>query len=282
MQVLYIDVYFLINLTVDTLALYFSVRLAKCTSSALRLVLGGSVGAVFATLTVLFEISGFLYFLLLFTSALILVLIVGIEFTQLKRLKIFVSFLVLETFLGGFVSFAYSLLDKYLYPMFSNEEFGTENRNFLLLAMIVLMSFGVLKLLFSLFSGTLTEKYAEFSFSLLGKPFKVLGMIDSGNILKDPMNMLPVVILKSQVVKDCIKNASIDNVYSLPEEIKRCVRFIPTKSLGTEKILLGFKTDIFIKGHHNKVFKKNAVIALDNEKGSFGGYNALIPTELVV
>ena len=133
-----------------------------------------------------------------------------------------------------------------------------------------------------MFSGASSEKYVDFSFTLLGNKVDTSGLIDSGNILKDPMNMLPVIIMKSGVVSEYIADTSINGAYSLPEELKRLVRLIPAKGLGTEKMLLGIRCDIVIKADKANHYTKSAVIAFDNEKGSFGGYTALVPSELVV
>ena len=53
MQTLYIDVYFLINFTVDFIALYFAVTFAKVPSGTRRLLFGALIGALCSVLYVL-------------------------------------------------------------------------------------------------------------------------------------------------------------------------------------------------------------------------------------
>ena len=74
MQTLYIDVYFLINFTVDVLAVYFAVLLSKITTSRIRLILCGLIGAISACLTVILELNTVFYVINLLFSVLIIVL----------------------------------------------------------------------------------------------------------------------------------------------------------------------------------------------------------------
>ena len=55
MQVLYIDIYFLINFTVDLLALYFAAELARVKSTVFRIISSSLIGAFAACVIVLNE-----------------------------------------------------------------------------------------------------------------------------------------------------------------------------------------------------------------------------------
>ena len=280
MNTLYIDVYFLINFTVDVLAIYFSLILSRVPVSRLRLVVGGLIGAISATVTVIFKLNALFYCILLILTFLLITLIVGGTVTNLKRFKIFASFLLFETLLGGILTYLYGLLDKYFAPFFEEENFGVENKRLLFFALLILMSIGFIKLMFYVFSGSSSEKSVEISFELLEKKFSLCGFVDSGNLLKDPMTLKPVVIVKAKILKDVIKESTLDLLYTEDERLRGLLRLIPLKGIGGNRILVGMNVDLMLKNKNDSYITKT-VIAIDEEEGNFGGYNALIPSDLI-
>ena len=91
MQTLYIDVYFLINFTVDILAIYFAVSFSAVPTTRLRLVLGAVSGAVFATLAIFIDLPAVkLVSALLFSFIIAIISVKGVSF--LRRFKFFFAF----------------------------------------------------------------------------------------------------------------------------------------------------------------------------------------------
>ena len=113
METLYIDVYFLINFTVDILAIYFAVSFSSVPTTRVRLILGGVMGAVFATLAIFVE-NTLIKLLLSLVFAVIIAIVSVRGASVLRRLKFFFAFLIFETLIGGAVYLVYGLLDKYI------------------------------------------------------------------------------------------------------------------------------------------------------------------------
>ena len=273
MKTFYIDVYFLINFTTDILALYFAASLNKIKSSVLRLILAGAFGAAMACAIVLLAPSG-----LLFVSIFIIGIMVTIEIfcpreTKFRKFKAFFAFLIFEALIGGLVSFIYGLLDTYFYPLVSDQSFGAENRKLLIISLIVLLTYGILKLLFLAFYSSKSEKNIRISVCICGKKEKITALVDSGCFVCDPLDGKPVIIVKSNLME------LTKGLGELCESNDR-TRIIPVKSLGAERILMGVRTD-YIEVEEKKERYESIVIALDNEEGSFGGYPALAPLMLI-
>ncbi len=277
MQTLYIDIYFLINFTVDLLALYFAALLSKVQSTVARLVICSFIASLFACYVVLCNPAPVFLILLIIAVASIISYIFVTHSSLIRKVKFFISFLILETFIGGLVNWIYNLMDKYIYPNFSENNFGVENRKLLILSVIVLLSYGLLKLLFLIFSGTKSEKNIEFVLHLFGQSEKFTALIDSGNLLIDPMNNKPVILIKKNAVKLLGKYKDLPNCED--ENIKKRIRLIPAKGLGVKKILIGIRCD-YITLNNDKIKYNNTVIALDDEEGTYGGYSALMPSSL--
>ena len=61
------------------------------------------------------------------------------------------------------------------------------------------------------------------------------------------------------------------------EKFKTRIRLIPAKSIVGEKILIGIRSDRITLGAQNRIIE-NAVIAIDDDSGTFGGYSVLVPS----
>lgn len=278
MQTLYIDVYFLINFTVNILALYFSALLSKIRSSALRLIISAAIGAFFACTVVLLGLTGITFVVTLIISGILINLVFCVREMLLRRLKFFSAFMLFEALIGGLVNFSYSLLDKYLYPKFKSESFGAENRSVLLLALLILLAFGIIKLLFYIFKGSATEKNTNVRITFYDKSVTAIALVDSGNLATDPMSASPVVFVKSELMVPLI--GSCDDLMSSDDpKIKTRFRLIPVKGMGGERLLVGLRCDKLLVGNDGKELF-DVVIALDEEKGSYGGYKVLLPSAI--
>lgn len=282
MQTLYIDVYFLINFTVDILAIYFAVSFSAVPTTRLRLVLGAVAGAVFATLAIFIDlpivklISAFLF------SVIIAVISVrGASF--LRRFKFFFAFIVFETLIGGAVYFGYSLIDKYLYGILNSYESTEENRSLLIIAIVILLSLGVFKLFITVFTSEGRRGSRDVEISVSGKNISFGAFVDSGNLLRDPMDNKPIMLIKEKLAMRFLPVSLVSGkTYELPSEIKRRVRLIPTSRAGGVKILIGIRPDtvrVICKG--GKVEEIDVIIAIDKEGGTYGGYEALLPASAI-
>ena len=278
MKILYIDIYFIINFTTDLLALYFAGSIAKVGSSMLRLIISSLFGAAAACFAALVNIGFWQYAAMLLLSAVIMTVIYARPCNLLRRAKLLVSFLVTETLLGGSVSFLFSLMEKYVSPLIKDDG-GAENRDLLLLSMSVLLSYGVIRLSFSVLRGSISEKNAEFTVKLLGKTQSFTGFIDSGNLVIDPISGSPVILIKRSAFDLTDKSSAITDTED--RELQKRIRIIPTSSIGGKKILYGIRVDeVEFAGKHTCKYT-GSIIALDECSGDYHGYNALIPSSII-
>lgn len=129
-----------------------------------------------------------------------------------------------------------------------------------------------------------------------GKSVAVQALVDTGNSLKDPLSLQPVMIVEQQAIKgilpeqiayavEALDNGVITPVGELLESSywSTRIRIIPFSSIGKEHgLLLGFRPDaVYIRdGQHGPAVQPVVAIhprALDPE----GKYSALIPPTLL-
>ena len=281
MQTLYIDVYFLLNFTVDILALYFAVSFASLPTTPIRLIFGGILGAVFATLAIFID-DGILKLLFSFFFATVIALVSVRGASFIRRLKFFFAFLVFETLTGGAVYYGYSLLDKYI-GGYVGEPGDEENRQLIIIGIIILLSVGVFKLFIGAFTSEARRGTVTISIEAFGATVTAEAFVDSGNLLRDPTDMRPVILIKERLARKIFPKKLISGSFEeLSLEERRRLRLIPISREGGVKILVGIRPNrIFAVSKDGKKEEIDAIIAVDKEGGAFGGQLMLLPSSVV-
>ncbi len=278
MKVFYIDVYFLINFTTDMLALYFSARISHITSTALRLIIASSIGALAACVAALSVLPTLVYGLLVILSGAVVCFVLTLNVKPMRFLKAYAAFIIMQTLLGGSVTLLFRILDSFL-PEVLTEAAGPENKNALIFALAILLSYGMLRLAFLALRGSLSEKSVDVVIKIGNREQRISALIDSGNLLCDPMTGNAVIIVKRSALK--IISSSIDILTADDDFLRSRVRIIPSKGLCGSGMLTGIRTDQ-VKILTGEPITRNAtVIALDDSTGTFGGHDGLIPLDLL-
>ena len=115
-------------------------------------------------------------------------------------------------------------------------------------------------------------------------------LIDTGNLLKDPISKNEVVIISAnklygilpkELQKIDFKNINIDIINNVidevDEDISRRIRLIPVKQINDENLVIGIKSDyIQVDGH--KI--SNVILGLSNFKEE--GYSAILNPQLLM
>lgn len=283
METLYIDVYFLINFLVDILSSHFSARFLHIKTSVPRLILIGVLGAASAILDVLFSRS---LALKLPNTVLFLTLagfLISKRCSTVRRLKFIVGFLVFCLTLAGIVYFSYTLLDGLFKDYPTGEVVEVENRGALVFSLIVLCAIGVFKILTMIFSGARGMKNVRIRIEIDGTFAETDALVDSGNLVKDPMNMYPVLFLKQGFAKTFLPKEILElsSLNNLEKRFKKRVRLIPVTKSGETHVLTGIRVDKVSVLSDGRVNEVEVSIAIDKEDGTFGGFEALLPSCVV-
>ncbi len=280
MRTLYIDVYFMINFTVDMLAMYFAAIFSAVPTTARRIAAASAIGALTACGIVFLTEWAVLKLILTFLSLLIMAFVGARRISAQRRAKFVCSFIIFEALVGGIVTFIWSFLDKYLYEKIESAAGGEVNRKLLVFALIVLLSIGVFKMLVSIFSNTKCAGSVVLEIDFLDKTIKTEAFIDSGNLAIDPMDMRPVLLIKTELARLLLPENVIHlrDPDTIDREIRRRIRLIPISRGGATHVLTGVRADhVRVITDTDKSEEVSVTLAIDREEGSFGGYDALMP-----
>ena len=279
MQTLYVDVFFLINFTIDILSSHFSAKFLHIKTNVTRLFLIGIIGALSAILDLFLNGGSILKILNIFAPLIFSGFLITGKCSISRRLKFVFAFIVTCLTLAGIVYFAYSMLDRLFADYTPQETVRVENRGALLFSLIILCAIGIFKLINTFFSGAKGMKNIRVRIEIDGMFAETDALVDSGNLVKDPMNMNPVLFLKQSFAKTFLPEAitELSSLSSLDARFKKRVRLIPVTKSGATHVLTGIRADK-VSVISEKMTEEVAVsIAIDKDGGTFGGFDALLP-----
>lgn len=277
MKTLYIDVYFMINFTVDILAIFIALKMVHIKATIRRVIIGGLLGAILAVCELFIEKQP----LHICAAALFVILITYINCRNIsfsRKIKFLISFYISTFLISGAVNFMYGIMDRYLKNISAATNQST-NRKALIFSLIVLMLIGVLRLFIMMFSNSINEKIVRILIELGDKTLGVDAIVDTGNLVKDPMNMNPVIFIKKSYAEKIFPTPIIElsNIDALSTELKKRIRLIPVTRNTQTHVMTGVRVDKVTIFSGTSKEPINATIVIDKEEGTYGGYYALAP-----
>ena len=294
---IYIDVVFLENLVMNSIILIATGIILKKKLKWIRILLASSLGAIY---TIIGYISVLEIYSNLMLKIILSILIIYIAFNSqtVKQLWKDVLIFYLTSFVFGGVAFALIYVVKPQDILMKNGLFlGTYPLKTVLLAaivafIIIIAAFAIVKTKFSK-----KDMFCDVEVELNNKKIKTRAMIDTGNLLKEPITNTPVIVLEHTLLYECVPKEILDNLENIlggelvkiPEKIRNeyisKLKLIPFASLGKQNgMLVGIKADSLkvIQDEQEKE-SKNVIIGIYNKSlTKRGEYRALIGIDLVI
>lgn len=293
----YLDVILIENLCMNYIILFATGYIMKLKIKHLRIILSSLIGGVYAIISYMDIIPVY--------STLIAKVILSISMIYIayypKNIKLCLKELLLfylVSFVFGGCAFALLYIIKPQNILMKNGVYiGTYPIKVAIIGALV--GFILTYLAFRLIKGKITKKsvFYEITIFFKDKTVEVTAMLDTGNLLKDPISQMPVVLVqKDKLYKIIPKNIldNIENVLGGDDNLKITekerneyfpkFKIIPFKSIGRQNgILVGFKADkLQIDINDNIEEVKEIIIGIYNGKFSKSEkYSALIGLDIL-
>lgn len=289
-QTVYGDVLFLINFSMDFIALYICARILHKKIKTLPLTLAASLGGAYAVTSLFFETSGLLLFLFDAVAAYVVCLAAfGLERGKkpfLSALFAAFVFFVAEMLLGGVMTALMNLLGRT--SIGKTAISGANEKPLWIFALLAPVSSLITFIWGRLFGRSAGEKTAQIKIECDGNALSFSALVDSANLLEEPISGRPVVIIGYKKIKNflpgevrALVEGSGAGAASITLSKPGRVRFIPAASVGGKSVLVGFVPDSMeiCAGGRRKC--ADAVVAIEKDAADFGGTDAIIPGCLV-
>ena len=269
----------------------------------LRLILGSLLGAIYTIVAY----TGFLEIYSSFILKIVLsVIIVYISYNpqSLKKMCKEILFFYLTSFVFGGAAFALIYIVKPQDILMKNGLFlGTYPLKTVMLAAIV--AFIITITAFKIIKSKMTKKdmIYKIEVKLNNKIIQTEALIDTGNMLKEPITNTPVVVIEHSLLYDVIPKEILNHLddiiggdfEKIPEETKNKyiskLKLIPFSSLGKQNgMLIGIKPEylkIIKEGEtddeqEEKIATTNVILGIyDKSLTKKGEYRALMGMEFV-
>lgn len=292
MQVVYVDVLFLVNFCMDFLALWFSGGFLRLPRKRLPLLLSSVLGAVYAIGTLLFAGHPLVSMLIGVAVAFLLCFVAyGRECRRRLFVTLSVIFYVISCLFGGMITAFYSLLERFFSDRqeFYEALVGGEGKVaiFFSLMLIVALVAGAFK---RFFLPRTVERTAKVDVKVGERRVMLSALVDTGNTLCDPLSGRACIVIDPRAVHGVIPmdvlafsdGGQLDTALLSPESGKR-IRLIPTESVGGGRLLVGYLPDrIEVTASDGKGRRAvEAILVIDEHGGGFNGHSALLPPVLI-
>lgn len=276
-MIIYLDIIFVENLFMNYIILYGTGFLQKINMKNFKLIISSAIGAIYAIIEYLRIIPIYSNFLM---KALLSIIMIYISYNPQSVSKMCKELLMfyLVSFATGGCALALMYLISPKSVILRNGVFvGIYPFKIILTAGAV--GFIIIQYAFKINKKTLKKKelICNLEIFINKKSIKMKAFIDSGNILKEPISGMPVIVAEKAIIEKYLEIKMNGG-----DETQK-IRLIPYNSIGNQNgVMLGIKADkVIIEQKNDKeIINKNVVIGLYDKKIN-KDYSALIGIELL-
>ena len=292
---IYIDVVLIENIIMNYIIIFATGIIVRKKLNRIRMILASVIGAIYTVVAYITKLEVYSNIILKFLLSVIIVYISYNPQTMRKMWKDLLFFYMISFLFGG-VAFALIYVIKPQDILMKNGMFlGTYPLKTICISAIVAY---IIILCGRRIVKGITEKknlYCEIEIYMNKKKIKTSAMIDTGNLLKEPISNTPVIVVERSILYDVLPKEILNNIEKIlggdfekiPKEIQNeyraRLRLIPFSSLGKENgMLLGIKPEYVEiireeEGEIEKEKKEDIIIGIYNKSlTKKGEYRALV------
>ena len=293
---IYIDIIFLENVVMNYIILLTVGIVLKKKINNIRLLIGSIVGAVYTIFSYIYTFEKYNNIVLKILLSVVIIYIAFYPQTIKKMWKYILVFYLISFSFGG-AAFALIYIVKPQDIIMKNGLFlGVYPFKMIVLGVMVV--FGIVVVYIKLIRKKLKKEdmICDIEINIEGKKIKTNAMIDTGNLLKEPITNTPVVVVEKSLLNNIISDEILNQVDKIlggdfsnisEKTIKKYIsklKVIPYSSLGKQNgMLLGINVNNIkvTKDETENVFK-NVIVGIYNKSlTKRGEYRALIGMDLL-
>lgn len=266
--VIYADILFLINFSMDYLCLFITGRLLNRDSKVGKLLCASFVGALYGFLPYFTVIDGLVLISANLLSAVLICFFAFGKQTTKDFVITTVTFVVSSALMGGLITAVYNFFGQYQNGIY-REISATSFALICFVSAIIALSYGLIC------KKKIYINSAEIRVTLETEIIRARLIADSGNLVTEPFSALPVIIISSSALPKPFDNPESE-AFPFP------VRAIPFSTSAGKSCFFGFRPDkIEILSLGKKPKSVCAYIAVDTLGNNYSGYDGIIPTSIL-
>lgn len=293
---IYIDIVLIENLIMNYIILFTTAVVLKIKVNHIRLILASLLGAGYSIIAYMGIIKVYSSIIL---KIILSVLIIYIAFNpqNIKKMCKDLLLFYLVSFVFGGAAFALIYIIKPQNILMKNGLFlGTYTLKTVMLGAVV--AFCIIIGAFAIIKNKISKKdmFCEIEILINQKKIKTKAMIDTGNMLKEPITNVPVIVVEHILLYSCMPKEILNNLKeimggdfkNIPCDIQEKyiskLKLIPFSSLGKQNgMLIGIRPEyVKVITDEQEKINKNVIIGIyEKSLTKTGEYQALIGIELL-
>ena len=293
---IYIDIVLIENLIMNYIILFTTAVVLKIKVNHIRLILASLLGAGYSIIAYMGIIKVYSSIIL---KIILSVLIIYIAFNpqNIKKMCKDLLLFYLVSFVFGGAVFALIYIIKPQNILMKNGLFlGTYTLKTVMLGAVV--AFCIIIGAFAIIKNKISKKdmFCEIEILINQKKIKTKAMIDTGNMLKEPITNVPVIVVEHILLYSCMPKEILNNLKeiiggdfkNIPCDIQEKyiskLKLIPFSSLGKQNgMLIGIRPEyVKVITDEQEKINKNVIIGIyEKSLTKKGEYQALIGIELL-
>ncbi len=292
---IYIDIVLIENLIMNYIILFTTAVVLKIKVNHIRLILASLLGAGYSIIAYM----GIKVYSSIILKIILSVLIIYIAFNpqNIKKMCKDLLLFYLVSFVFGGAAFALIYIIKPQNILMKNGLFlGTYTLKTVMLGAVV--AFCIIIGAFAIIKNKISKKdmFCEIEILINQKKIKTKAMIDTGNMLKEPITNVPVIVVEHILLYSCMPKEILNNLKeimggdfkNIPCDIQEKyiskLKLIPFSSLGKQNgMLIGIRPEyVKVITDEQEKINKNVIIGIyEKSLTKKGEYQALIGIELL-
>lgn len=244
-EVIYADVFFIINFSMDFLVLFSTSKIMHLRSKGVRITAAAALGGAYAIAALFIENA----VLSVISGAAVSLIMCLVAFPKMKGLlfiKTAALFYGLSVLLGGGVTAAYILLHKLGRGINVNSSVAPALSDISLMTFCILgaLSFAASYITGKIFGKQSEKKICDIIIENDGVKLTLKCLSDSGALIREPASGYPVITVKFEKVAPCLHGELLEALEDgTISKTAQGMRIIPSRGIGGSKLLCGFVPD---------------------------------------
>ncbi len=292
---IYIDIILIENLIMNYIILYATAIISKNKVYHLRKILASLIGAIYVIIQYISKLNIYSNIIIKIILSIIIVIVAFKPQNFKSMFKQLILFYVTTFTFGGVATYLIYVIKPTNIIIKNGMYVGTYILKVIFIGAII--GSIILIIAFKMTKNKITKKdmICQIKIKLNKKEKTINAMVDTGNMLKEPITGNPVVVVEKSVLYDLMPKDILNNIESIlggdfekiSENIKKeyipKLKIIPFSSLGKQNgMMIGIKPEkIIIINEQMEEEREDAIIGIYSKSlTKRGEYNALIGLEM--
>ena len=246
-QTVYVDLYFLINFSMDFLCFFLLSKLLAVPLPFWRTLVASALGGLYANLALFLPLSALASLLVDMAVCVLMCAVALLRRDSGRRLPLYaLVYVAISMVLGGAMTALFHLFNRWSLPLDAIEE---DDRSVWLFALLAIAGGLITHACGRFFSKRGSRRHARLSIEFQGRSCSLEALCDTGNLLREPIGGKPCIVVEKKALRGVLPSDLLQATVSpspSPDVYARYagrIRFLPATSATGERMMLALRVD---------------------------------------